>query len=731
MSATARFNALAMVSARTAKATLTEHKAHSELWGADTFGPEEMKARLPKDVYRKLRETQVAGKPLDASIAHEVAHAMKEWAISRGATHFTHWFQPMSGVTAEKHDSFLTYDGEGGVIERFSAKELVQSEPDASSFPSGGLRATFEARGYTVWDPGTPAFLMDNPNGRTLCVPSVFLSYNGESLDQKAPLLRSLGALSEAAVRLLRVLGDEKTESVICNVGPEQEYFLIDKALHDLRPDLLAAGRSVIGATPAKGQQLEDQYFGAIRTRVLGVMMEAEQRLVRLGVPTKTRHNEVAPAQFETAPIFEPANRACDHNLLTMEVFRKVAEEHGFVFLSHEKPFAGINGSGKHNNWSMGTHTGENLLEPGDTPHQNVRFVVFLLATLRALHQHGGLLRASVASAGNDHRLGANEAPPAIMSAFLGDELSDVLDRIEHGTTHRSNQGGGAIDLGVHTLPKVARDNTDRNRTSPFAFTGNKFEFRAVGASMNISLCNTVLNTAVAESLDWMAAQIEAERKTTKDFNAALGHVLKRTIKEVRPVIFNGDNYGAEWHLEAEKRGLPNQKDTPSATRVWHAEKTRKLFQDYKVLSESELHSRVHIWLERYSKVVAIEAAILAEMVRTGVLPVAAEQVGRYAAAAASVQAVKGMDPLAAAALVDSTNQLGVLVAALRDKLKKLEDSSRVASETADVEKQAEAYCQKVMPAMRALRQDVDAVEGLVDDARWPYPKYREMLFQL
>ena len=731
MSAHARFKALHRVANRPFVTTPKdeEQPPHSALWGTDTFGQAEMKSRLPKDVYKKLQATAHAGKPLDASIAPEVAHAMKEWAISKGATHYTHWFQPMNGVTAEKHDSFLTFDGEGGVIERFNARELVQSEPDASSFPSGGLRATFEARGYTAWDPGTPAFLGQGPDGRTLCIPSVFISYTGECLDQKAPLLRSMRALSEAAVRVLRVLGDPETDAVITSVGPEQEYFLVDRNFLVLRPDLMASGRTLLGAPPAKGQQLEDQYFGAVPARVMAVMREAERRLVALGVPVKTRHNEVAPQQFESAPIYETSNRAADHNLMTLHAFSEVAKEHGMVLLSHEKPFAGINGSGKHNNWSMATPAGENLLEPGNTPRDNVRFLVFLLATLRAVHQHNGLLRASVASASNDHRLGANEAPPAIMSAFLGDELSDVLERIEKGT--QGSRGAQApIDLGVHTLPMVAKDNTDRNRTSPFAFTGNKFEFRAVGASANISWPNTVLNTIVTESLDWMAEAITKEKAGGADLNAAVARVLQKTITEVRPIIFNGDNYTAAWHAEAEKRGLRNDRDTPTALKQFKQEATQKLFDRYKVLSASELASRYHIMLETYTKMRDIEADVMADMIRTGVLPVAVEQLGRQAAALASMQAAK-LDSGAVAAVADGANALGVQVAALRDGLKKLETAVAAAEGAADAEKQAEMMCHNVLPIMEQLREAADQAEALVDDGAWPYPKYREMLFTL
>jgi glutamine synthetase len=689
-----------------------------------------MIARLPKDAYRELKSTTQAGKPLDASMAPVVAHAMKEWALSRGATHFTHWFQPMSEATAEKHDSFLSYDGEGGVIERFSALELSQGEPDASSFPSGGLRATFEARGYTAWDPGTPAFLIDNVNGKTLCIPSVFLSYTGECLDKKAPLLRSLRALSQSALGLLRALGDDRTESVTCHVGPEQEYFLIDKALHDLRPDLVTAGRTVLGATPAKGQQLEDQYFGAVPPRVLAVMMEAEQELIKLGIPVKTRHNEVAPHQFEVAPIYEPANRAADHNLLLMDVFRRVANEHGLVFLAHEKPFAGVNGSGKHNNWSMATSGGENLLDPGHNPARNARFLCFLLATVRAVHQHGGLLRACVATASNDHRLGANEAPPAIMSVHLGEDLLEVLDHLEkgHDTAAEDEQ---SIDLGVPSVPHVVKDTTDRNRTSPFAFTGNKFEFRAAGSSVNISTANMALNTMVADSLDHLANRIQEERRAGKDLPTAVSSVLRDTIREVRPVLFNGDNYSQAWQEEAVRRGLANDRDTPTALKHLVTPQTRTLLQRHQVLSEVELEARYHVGLEHYSKTVAIEAAVLLEMVRTGVMPAAADQLARFASAAAAVRALPGVAEAGPAALVGVVNQLGGLVASLREGVGRLEEAARDAGKVGDLEQQAALFARSVLPLMVQVRRDADAIEGMVADELWPYPKYREMLFQL
>src|SRR6266446_2298688 len=560
-----------------------------ELFGVNVFNEEVQRQRLPKPVFKALQKTIRQGAPLEPGIADAVASAMKEWAIEKGATHFTHIFQPMTGLTAEKHDSFLQPTDDGKALAEFSGKELVKGEPDASSFPSGGLRATFEARGYTGWDPTSPAFVFEGPNGATLVIPTVFLSWTGEALDKKTPLLRSMEALSNQALRILRLFGNQDAKKVFTTVGPEQEYFLIDKNFFFARPDLINAGRTLFGARPPKGQELEDQYFGSIPERVLACMAEAEAELFKLAVPIKTRHNEVAPSQYELAPIFEDSNLATDHQMLTMEVLRRTADKYGLACLLHEKPFAGINGSGKHNNWSMSTDSGENLLNPGDTPHDNAQFLVFCVAVIRAVARYPELLRVAVCGAHNDHRLGANEAPPAIISIFLGEQLQDVMDQLEKGKPTSTKQGG-FMEIGVSVLPKLPRDAGDRNRTSPFAFTGNKFEFRAVGGSQSVAGPNTVLNTIVAESLDFIATQLEKAVKVQgKDLNKAVQELLPGIIKESKKVIFNGDNYIDEWHQEAEKRGLPNLRNTVDALPVVIRKDTIDLFTKYRVYSEREL----------------------------------------------------------------------------------------------------------------------------------------------
>src|SRR4051812_39696248 len=568
-----------------------------DLFGVNVFNEEVQRARLPKPVYKALQKTIKLGAPLDPTVADAVANAMKDWAIEKGATHFTHIFQPMTGLTAEKHDSFLSPDAEGKAISEFSGKELVKGEPDASSFPSGGIRATFEARGYTAWDPTSPAFIFENPNGSTLVIPTAFVSWTGEALDKKTPLLRSMEALSQQALRILRLFGNEEARKVFTTVGAEQEYFLIDKNFYYARPDLITTGRTLFGAPPPKGQELEDQYFGAIPERVLACMSECEAELFKLGVPVRTRHNEVAPSQYEIAPIFENSNLATDHQNLIMEVMRKVADHYGLVCLLHEKPFAGINGSGKHNNWSMSTDTGENLLNPGDNPHDNAQFLVFTSAVIRAVAKFSEILRLSIASAHNDHRLGANEAPPAIISIFLGEQLNDVFEQIEKGGAKSSKQGG-IFETGVSVLPPLPKEAGDRNRTSPFAFTGNKFEFRAVGSSQNIAGANTVLNTIVAESLDFMATKLEADVKGGKDLTKAVQELLPGIVKESKKVVFNGNNYAEEWHAEAEKRGLPNMKNTVEALPVVTRKDTIELFTKYKVYSDKELQSRFNILAE-------------------------------------------------------------------------------------------------------------------------------------
>ncbi len=581
-----------------------------EIFGRDTFSRTVMRQRLPKEVYRSLLRTIDQGDPLDPAVADVVAASMKDWAIENGASHYTHWFQPLTGQTAEKHDSLAAPDGNGGVVFNFSGSELVQGEPDASSFPSGGLRATFEARGYTAWDATSPAFLMRGDNNVTLCIPTAFVSWTGEALDTKIPLLRSVEALSQQAMRVLKIFGtDEGVRRVYTTVGPEQEYFLVDRELYFKRPDLVTCERTLFGAKPPKGQQLEDHYFGTIPPRVLAFMSEAEAELYRLGVPVKTRHNEVAPGQYEIAPLFEPSHIASDHQMLIMETLKRVAPRYGLQALLHEKPFAGVNGSGKHNNWSMSTDTGVNLLDPRDDTHTNMQFLVFLVATIRAVDTHADLLRASIASAANDHRLGANEAPPAIISIFLGKMLTDILEQVEKGLPKRTIRGG-TLDLGARTLPMLPRHSGDRNRTSPFAFTGNKFEFRAVGSTASIAWPNTVLNTIVAESLDYVAGQLEkavGANPTPARLQQGVLTVLKRLIKEHKRVIFDGDNYSEEWHTEAERRGLPNLKDSVEAFQVLKARKNSDLFKKYGVLNKSEYDSRIHIAIEKYVKQLGIE----------------------------------------------------------------------------------------------------------------------------
>src|SRR5438270_908847 len=603
-----------------------------DLFGCNVFNEEVQRQRLPKPIFKALQKTIKQGATLDPAIADTVASAMKDWAMEKGATHFTHQFQPMTGLTAEKHDTFLQPTLDGTAIIEFSGKELVRGEPDASSFPSGGIRATFEARGYTAWDPTSPAYIYESPNGATLVVPTAFLSWTGEALDKKTPLLRSMEALSSQALRILRLFGNKEAKKVFTTVGPEQEYFLIDKNFFYARPDLINAGRTLFGAKPPKGQELEDQYFGSIPERVLACMADAEAEMFKLAVPVKTRHNEVAPSQYEIAPIFEDSNLATDHQMLTMEILRRTAEKYGMVCLLHEKPFAGINGSGKHNNWSMSTDQGENLLNPGDTPHDNAQFLVYCCAVIRAVAKYPELLRVSVCGANNDHRLGANEAPPAIISVFLGDQLQDVIDQLEKGAA-KSTRQGGFMEIGVSVLPKLPRDAGDRNRTSPFAFTGNKFEFRAVGGSQSVSGPNTVLNTIVAESLDFVASNLEKAVKGGTDLNKAIQDLLPGILKESKKVLFNGDNYTEEWHKEAERRGLPNLRNTVEVLPVIIRRDSIDLFTKYKVYSERELHSRYAILSENYVKTVNIEGQLTAMMAKTMILPAALRYQAEVAAA--------------------------------------------------------------------------------------------------
>ena len=682
--------------------------ASMDIYGEDVFNFAAMQKHLPKATYEKLLATIERGEALDPEISGEVAHAMKEWAISRGATSYTHWFQPLTGSTAEKHDSFLEPDGCRAILS-FSGKNLILGEPDASSFPSGGLRSTFEARGYTAWDPTSPAFIKRHGNGATLCIPTAFCSYTGEALDRKTPLLRSIQALSGAAKRLMACFGlpDEK---VTVTLGPEQEYFLIDKHFYLLRPDLLQTGRTLFGAPPAKHQQLEDHYFGAIKTRVLNFMNEVERELWKLGIPAKTRHNEVAPAQFELAPVFEELNLACDHNMLVMEVLRQTAERYGFVCLMHEKPFAGINGSGKHNNWSI-NYGDRNLLNPGSDPDENAIFLTTLCAIIEAVDRHADLLRAAVTGVGNDHRLGANEAPPAVISMYLGDQLSEVIDQLEKGG-HSSRKHGGTLRIGVDTLPPLPRDATDRNRTSPFAFTGNKFEFRAPGSSQSCSGPNVMLNTIVAEAFDRMAETLSAFPK--KDFNAQLQKHLQKLIKEHKKIIFNGDGYAPEWLKEAEGRGLPNFRTTMDALKMLTRDDNIALFEKYGVLRRREMESRYEVFMEEYHRRVRIEGEVALEIARTMIYP----------AASAEFEAlVRAVGEAGAVNIASGVKSLKKRAAALGGKLDAL---------ARDEDALAQALPKKhedILAAVAKLRETVDELEKLVPDSRWPLPKYREMLF--
>jgi glutamine synthetase len=695
-----------------------------ELFGTLVFSEEVQKARLPKPVFKALQKTIKQGAQLtDPAVADAVASAMKDWAIEHGATHYTHLFQPMTGLTAEKHDSFLSPTGTGTAVAEFSGKELIKGEPDASSFPSGGIRATFEARGYTGWDPTSPAYIRESPNGATLVIPTVFVSWTGEALDKKTPLLRSMEALSAQALRILKLFGKTDVVKVFTTVGPEQEYFLIDKNFLYSRPDLLACGRTLFGAKPPKGQELEDQYFGTIPERVLACMADCEAEMFKLGIPVKTRHNEVAPSQYEIAPIFEDSNLATDHNQLTMDVIRRTADKYGLVCLLHEKPFAGINGSGKHNNWSMATDTGENLLEPGQTPHDNAQFLVFCVAVIRAVARYPELLRVSVASAGNDHRLGANEAPPAIISIFLGSQLQDIMEQLEKGKPERT-QPGGFMEVGASVLPKLPRDAGDRNRTSPFAFTGNKFEFRAVGSSFSIGGPNTVLNTIVAESLDVIATALEKATAAGTPLNKAIQDLLPGILKESKKVVFNGDGYSDEWHKEAERRGLPNLKNTVDSIPVIVRKETIELFGKYKVYSERELTARYNIFSEKYVKEVTIEASMMVHMAKTMILPAALRYQGEVATAVNATKSA-GLD---AAAQFEHLKELAATASKFQAATAAL-DHAVHHKHSGDPYTDAKAVRDGVIPKMVELRALGDALETLVADDLWPLSTYREMLF--
>ncbi len=692
----------------------------SEKFGSMVFDDSVMRERLPKETYKAMRKTMQDGKKLDISVANVVANAMKDWAIEKGATHFTHWFQPMTGITAEKHDSFISPAPDGKVIMEFSGKELVKGEPDASSFPSGGLRATFEARGYTAWDPTSYAFIKEG----ILCIPTAFCSYGGEALDKKTPLLRSMEAINRQALRVLKFFGNEDVTSVKTTVGPEQEYFLIDKDVCEKRKDLIYTGRTLYGAKPPKGQELEDHYFGTIKPRVLAYMKDLNDELWKLGILAKTEHNEVAPAQHELAPIFTTTNIATDHNQLTMEIMQKVAKKHGMVCLLHEKPFAGVNGSGKHNNWSISTNTGINLLEPGETPYENAQFLLFLCAVIKAVDEYQDLLRISVASAGNDHRLGANEAPPAVVSMFLGDELSEILKAIEEDAPYGA-KAAEQMKIGVHVLPRFPKDTTDRNRTSPFAFTGNKFEFRMLGSTLSISGPNIVLNTAVAEALRQYADRLEQ----ADDFESALHALIKEEIKAHKRIIFNGNGYDDEWIREAEKRGLLNLKTTPDCLPYFLKEKNVKLFTEHKVFSEAEIRSRYEILMENYCKVLHIEAATMLEMAKRDILPAVSaysEELARTAKTKKSV--LPGAD---CTYEEKSLEKLSALSGAMFVKTDALEEALAKAGGLEDVTEEAMYYKDSVIPAMAALRADADALETITAKKYWPYPSYGDLLFSV
>jgi glutamine synthetase len=705
---------------RTSRASAPRPRA-TELFGSLTFNDEVQRQRLPRDVYRALRRATTHAQPLDEPAADVIAAAMKDWAVEHGATHFTHWFQPMTGITAEKHDSFLVPTADGRAVAEFSGRELVKGEPDASSFPSGGMRSTFEARGYTAWDPTSPPWLLTSVNGTTLVIPTVFLSWTGDSLDKKTPLLRSIEALSRQAVRILRLFGS-KAEHVTATCGPEQEYFLIDRHFYFARPDLINAGRTLFGARPPKGQELEDQYFGSIPDRVLAFMQDVETELYKVGVPVKTRHNEVAPSQYEIAPVFEGANVATDHQMMTMEVLRRTAPKYGLACLLHEKPFAELNGSGKHVNWSMSDDLGNNLLNPGATPHENIQFLVFCAAMLRAVNRFQGLLRMSVASAGNDHRLGANEAPPAIISIFLGDMLTDIFEQIEQGGAKRAKTGG-LLDTGVTVLPKVTRDAGDRNRTSPFAFTGNKFEFRAVSANQSIAFPNIALNVAMTEALDYAATELEKALKAKKTLKQAVKGLLTTLAKENRRIIFNGNGYSDEWRRDARKRGLLNLSNTVDALPELIKPEVVAVFERYKVLNARELRARYDVAYETYIKSVNVEAQLMVLMANRYITPAALRYLTEVSASAAAAKEA-GASAREARKLAD---RLSKLVDEFRVRTDALAGALGHASH--GVEKHAKHMRDAVVPAMAALRETGDQIELLTPHDMWPLPTYREMLF--
>ncbi|MFU8811897.1 MAG: glutamine synthetase III [Balneolaceae bacterium] len=693
----------------------------TEIFGENTLTLDSLHERLPRDVWKELKSTIEDGAPLDLSVADAVALAMKEWASERGATHYTHWFQPLTGATAEKHDSFITPNQGGGAVAEFSGKDLIQGEPDASSFPSGGLRPTFEARGYTAWDPTSPVFLIENQNGKYLCIPTAFASWKGEALDHKTPLLRSVDALDKQAKRALKLFGVE-TKRVIATTGAEQEYFLIDQEFFYRRPDLMTSGRTLVGAKPPRGQELDDHYFGSISERVLSFMLDAERELYRLGIPVKTRHNEVAPNQFEVAPIYEHCNISADHQQLLMIVLKKTAKKYGFECLLHEKPFDGLNGSGKHLNWSMATKEGANLLEPGESPHENMQFLFFFIAALRAVYKHQDLLRIAIAHAGNDHRLGANEAPPAIISAYIGEQLEDIIMQLLNGGLKKSMKSG-LLGLGTPVLPELPKHAGDRNRTSPFAFTGNKFEFRAVGSSQTISFPTVVLNTTVAEAINDLCTDLE-EKLKEKDLETSLKEVLVASLKETHKIVFNGDGYSDDWQKEAKKRGLLNLRSTAEALPLLTSKKNVDLFTKYEILNEAEVHSRQEIWGEQYVTTLNIEVDTTEAIARTMVYPAAVRYINELASA---VEKTKGLGIKSPG----SKNMLETVNSALNDLGKSLENLRKVQDslKTDDLMKQCKEYRESIIPAMNKVRDAVDFLERYTADDYWPLPIYREMLF--
>ncbi len=722
-----RFQALNAVLTRTIPEVKTPSSKISDFFGSNVFDKKKMKEFLSKEAYQSIINSIELGETVNREVSEQIASAMKAWAMSKGATHYTHWFQPLTGSTAEKHDSFFEPTSDGSAIEKFSGDALVQQEPDASSFPNGGIRNTFEARGYTAWDPSSPAFIIESGSGKTLCIPTVFVSYTGEALDYKAPLLKALSAMDKAAVDVCHYF-DKSITKVNASLGIEQEYFLVDLALYNARPDLLLTGRTLFGHMSAKGQQLEDHYFGTIPERVYAYMLDFETECLKLGIPLKTRHNEVAPSQFECAPIYEEINLAIDHNQLLMDVMDKVAKRHNFKVLLHEKPYAGVNGSGKHNNWSLITNTGKNLLSPGKTPKNNLMFLAFFVNTIKAVYEHADLLRASIASVNNDHRLGANEAPPAIISIFLGSQLNDVLDELESSRISKKIKDDNALWLGIPKIPQILLDNTDRNRTSPFAFTGNKFEFRAVGSSANSSAPMTVLNTIVADQLVKFKAEVDKLIKKGEKKDIALLTIIKKYIKESKAIRFEGNGYSEEWEKEAEKRGLSNIKTTPKALDAYVSEKTTDLFTKLNVFNDREAHARHEILLESFYKKLQIEARVIGELVNSTIIPSAIEYQSKLIQNVQGLMAI-GLDKDHFQAQLELIKKISTHVNFIKSNVDKMVEERKKANATEDLRARSIAYDEKVKTYFEPIRYHVDKLEQLVDDGQWPLPKFRELLF--